>query len=169
MAFGQFLQPDWLQIATKKNTALSPRGPIPNFRPQVVGSRARVSEFLREDNSQAFQPGAAPNLRPFRDFLSAATRVVRRVLHLVLDASLPRALCAVSTAPPTSQTRRRCPCPRLRVVSCHPLQLLRRENRPKPKSLRYYSIPIGDPNKARACCHGGSSWSHVAVVGCRNC
>ncbi len=30
-------------------------------------------------------------------------------------------------------------------MSCHPLQLLRRDNRPKPKSLRYYSIPIGDP------------------------
>jgi hypothetical protein len=32
-------------------------------------------------------------------------------------------------------------------VSCHPLQVLRRDNRPKPKSHRYYSIPIGDPNK----------------------
>jgi hypothetical protein len=30
-------------------------------------------------------------------------------------------------------------------VSCHPLQVLRRDNRPKPKSHRYYSIPIGDP------------------------
>jgi hypothetical protein len=113
----------------------------------VVGSRACVSEFLREDNSPAFQPGGGPTSGHFETSSQQRPVLCAASIHLVLDASLPRALCAVSTAPPTSLTRRRCPCPRLRLVSCHPLQVLRRDNRPKPKSHRYYSIPIGDPKE----------------------
>jgi hypothetical protein len=105
-------------------------------------------EFLREDNSPAFQPGPRPTCGHFETSSQQRPVLCAASIHLVLDASLPRALCAVSTAPPASLTRRRCPCPRLRLVSCHPLQVLRRDNRPKLKSHRYYSIPIGDPKKS---------------------
>jgi hypothetical protein len=121
--------------------------------PRVGNPKTWVGGSSPRESRGDEEPWSAPNLRSVRDFLSGATTGRRPVLcaasiHLVLDASLPRALCAVSRAPPTSMTRPRCPCPPLRLVSCHPLQLLRRDNRPKPKSLRYYSIPIGDPKKA---------------------
>jgi hypothetical protein len=88
------------------------------------------------------QPAACETSFQQRPVLCVASR------HLVLDASLPRALNAVSKTRPTSPNRRQGPCPRLQLVSCHRLQLLRRENGPKPKSLRYYSIPIGDPKNS---------------------
>jgi hypothetical protein len=102
------------------------------------------------------QPAVLETSIQQRPVLCAASRI------LVLDASLPRALQAVSTSPPTSLTQRRCPCPRFRFLSCHRLRPLRRENGPKPKSPRYYSIPIGDPknhimhnrNPARDCIAG---------------